>query len=311
MTTIIFGLIIFGTAVFLAFLEPIMRRCRQRRQEYLAKKEQINPVGYLDTSKAVESNPLPAIPEDEKAAFYFHKIVKDGGILGLLFVPIMVAFLPMNAKILAEAFEVVLNRAGYIITEIPIFGMALEVTDLLIYGSALGIAQVFLGAELAESWKGRSLMRWLVLLLGIIPLFSFEVIVSAGRGYLLGVDEAGVYRLHPLLLAGLSGLQAHVCAAVELLSGYRGIHLFFIPMIQGLFWAFVAPFRMVKRGVITVQRALEARRQKRRSDPKALGFLVQVGACLDEALFDPLRALDNFLGSLVRGFRPNSEVSHV
>jgi hypothetical protein len=268
MSTIILASVILGATLFMAFLETITRRCPQ-------------------------TAPPAAVPEDQRAGFYFRSIFNQGGILGFVFVPLLIGFLPMNSKILAEAFEVILDRAGYVIFETSLLGQSLEITDLHLYGFALGIAQILLGAELAERFKEKAPVRWFILFGAVLPVLFFEIFISALRGYYLAASEQNSYAYYPLVLAVTNALQAYICAMVELISGYRGVHLLLIPLIQAVFWTVVAPFRAIRRWAMSLPK------REQRPATKGPGCLVRLGARVDEALFDPLRSIDSALGRLV------------
>jgi hypothetical protein len=151
---------------------------------------------------------------------------------------------------------------------------------------------------LAERSKEKTPMRWFILYGAVLPVLFFEIFISALRGYYLAASEQSTYAYYPLVLAITNALQAYICAMVELIAGYRGVHLLLIPLIQAMVWTVVAPFRAIRRGVMSVQ--------KKEGRPATNGpdALVRLGARVDEAVFDPIRSIDTTLGRLGRRSNP-------
>ncbi|MBM4262869.1 MAG: hypothetical protein FJ145_15750 [Deltaproteobacteria bacterium] len=214
------------------------------------------------------------------------QLINEGGALGMLMAPAAIVFWGLNSKLIGEAMEVVLDRAGYVLLTLQVLGQSIDITDLLLYGAALGIAQFLLGAELAERFKEKSPMRWLILFGAAVPLVLLEDFVSAWRGYVLG----------GLVLAGINGLLAHVCCSVELISGYRGIHLLAVPLIKAIFWALVAPIRAAQRLATRLTARRTSAKPPKKKDHDAPGILTYIGAYTDIAVFDPFRSIEQSLG---------------
>lgn len=282
-----------ATTVGFAVFEPPARRSGEklkryweRRDQREAKRTQENAAGEKPDESPASTEleqPPAAIPGSQTAAFYWKQLVNDGGVLGMLTAPAAGAFGLINSKLIAEGMETVLNRAGYVLTTISLWGDSFDLTDHHLFGAAFGIGQFLLGAELAERFKEKGGMRWLVLLGAALPLIILEDFISGWRGYVLG----GV------VLAVVNALLAHVAAMVELLAGYRGIHLLAVPLIKALFWSLVAPLRWCRRCL--AKSAAKKAPNKPEEDLDKPGFFTYVGALIDFAVYAPLRNIEAML----------------
>src|SRR5437867_825280 len=93
-------------AALLNLIEPVTRRCRRQILD-------IEAVGYKVEETGTDeelSAALPDIPETSRPGFHLRAVLSKEGLLGFLFLLLFVAFLPLNSRILAESFEVLLDR---------------------------------------------------------------------------------------------------------------------------------------------------------------------------------------------------------
>jgi hypothetical protein len=297
-----------GVALLLILLAGLTHRCLTRRNEG----EQIAKAAAAgdkpDSRPSGQAGSPKPIPEEETVRYHVSRLLSRDGILGLLFVPILLAFLPLNAQLLGEAFASQLNRAASTVGEMVLLGARIEVTDLRLYGFGLSLALLLTGCAVAAVFERRQRTRWLMLL-GLFAVIAlvlvFEAWISAARGYELAMlGEANAFQ-SPRLQAAANGLWALVCASAEVVSGYWAIHSFLIPLAQAVFWGGVAPFRFLFRLFgWPPPRKLVPR------DANPVGWLVRFGACVDETLMEPLRKFDTSVGALLPRRAAMREVHH-
>jgi hypothetical protein len=270
-----------GLATVLNLVEPVTRRCRKILMELEAQTRTVPEIGGRQEPAALDE-----VPETSRPRFYLTKVLTKEALLGFLFLLLFILFLPLNSRILAESFEVLLDRPGNPIGEMRVMGVDLQITDFHIYGFALSLAILVLAAGYGALEESRNRLGY-ILLAGLVGLIAFEVALSGWRGHLLASRDPG---LDPLGMALGGSLQAFCSAIAEAVGGYWGIELFLIPLVQMILWSIIAPFR-------TIHRALMGRPRKQPSTlnitiPRPSLF-VRVAAYIDEAIFGPLRVLDN------------------
>jgi len=190
MTTIFYLMTVaLATTVLMLLLSEFTRRCPGLVEAYDAH------ARAFPRPSRVPSTPMQSlepIPEKERASYYF-KLVVNEGLLGLLYLSVLPAAFVLNSRMLAESFEVLFNRAAMLVAQfpvpLPLLGpVTLSVTDFQLYGMALALAQILLGASLGKDWESRSGMRWLELSAGLAPFVAFVVWAAAKRGYILAGD---------------------------------------------------------------------------------------------------------------------------
>jgi len=249
---------------------------------------------------------LAPVPPDRTASHHWGRLVNDG-LLGALYLTVLPAAAYLNSLIMAEAFEILFDRMARTVAEIPVTlpvlgPVVLAPSDFWLYGAALTLAQILMGASLGEDFERPGWMKWFVLFLAIVPFVTFICWTNAGRGYLISLEEHA--RLSPLQNALLSALQAYCLAVVDLLAGRWVIHEFLLPLVRGGCWAAVTPPRALRRW-------WELRRLNRKREwetvlvadvraPREPGRFARVGSILDE-LFVPLRTVDEAVARLLRG----------
>lgn len=299
------GLAFVGVAA-LRLLEPVMQECRRQVQRFRERQETMPTLYQYLPAEPFEPPPLPPVPPERTAAFYFRRVISGSGLVGLFSIFILPAFLPLNTSILAEAFEILLDRPGRIITHLLIFGMTLPVTDLHLYGLVLALALLLLGAAYMETCQTHPACRWLLLVGGIFCLWALETTVSGYRGYQLALEDGR----DPIAYAMFSGWQGHICALTEAFIGIWALHNFLFPLLQALVWAVIAPFRALRRWCVTRYHAYTMHRAHVRAltPPDKPGVLVRTCAHLDEGLFEPLRNIDAFVQRQFR--RDRKEISY-
>lgn len=270
-----------GLVVVLMFLSPFARRAAERLRTYPNTPLSLGvPVPPLTASRGA----LPPIAPEETARYHLGRLLSSGGVLGAVLIPPLVLLFPMNARILAEGFEVLMNAAPTLVITLSYGEWRWDITDFQIYGLTLALSLLFLTAAVAETFERRAPTRWLVLAIAA-SFVVFEVGLAAFRGYHLADDG------EQAMLAAASGLQGLVSAAGEIAAGYFAIHAFLMPLILTVAWAAVAPVRGVSRFLSVRWRDREAR-PRIAVDPDRPGLMTRVLAAMDDAFFEPLRQLD-------------------
>jgi hypothetical protein len=295
--------LIAGLLLLLILIEPVTRRCRVRLLRHEAYQEQqgaspgppVADVPKVEEHGASQSEQ----PPQETVGPPTSALAVRQGILGLLCFPLVPVFLFLNARILAETFEVLLNRPGLVVAELQVFHISTQLTDLHLYGLALGIAQLLLGAAAAATWEARSPVRWVFLAGGVIPLLGYEVVLAALRGYLLAAADGGA-GLHPAIQAAASGAQAYICAFGELASAYLTVHSFGVPLLQAALALISAPFRFLGRACRALKEARDKRPKPSRKNVSGPGVVTRAGAYLDEAILQRLRTIDAAAAAVLR-----------
>jgi hypothetical protein len=216
------------------------------------------------------------IPEAQRPGTYLKALVSPQGILGFVFLPLLVVALVGNGYVLADAFAIVLNRLPEPLVRVA----GMEVTDLFLFGLLLSVALLILSGVLAETGPRQWVARILALC-GIASIFVVEYWSAWERGY-RSAEAAGQ---DPVMLGAFNVAMAVGTSTTETLAGFWTIHRTIIPA------AMVIPCAV---GALVRHVAFAVRRfgARRRARPKDLGIVVRLGALLD-AVFDPLRALDD------------------
>lgn len=269
---------------------PVTRRCRRRLQVYEDGRSANGGAGSRPRSKSAAdlSGPgLNAVPEPETVAHHVRSMLSADVVLGLLFLAVLLAFFPMNARILAEGFEVLLNRPGAVLAVLSVGGWHWDVTDLQLYGVALSLALLLDGAAFSAFAAAGSRLRWLVFACALAPIVTFEVGMAWERGRLVAADS-GVGATE---LAAFGAIQAWVCAVTEILAGHLAVSHALVPAIQAAGWLVVSPFRIVARAMRT-----RGTPEDTRGRP---GVFVRIGAYADEAIVEPLREVDRHAAAFV------------
>jgi hypothetical protein len=243
------------------------------------------------------------VPDDEKARTYFKDAVK--AMLGMFFLPILPIVFVLNSRMMSESFEVLFNRAATVMIDwtitIPRIGdVTLSITDFLLFGISLALAQLLISAAAGEDFKHRSPLRWFVLVLGVLPFCAAVIVTAAVRGVLLVVE--GEDHLSPMVNGAMSALWAHVLAASEVIAALWAVHRFLVPVLQGTCWALVTPFRAVRHW--RLRRALERAQRAVVVDsplaPRHPRWFDHLGAGLHAGLFHPLEEVDRRAAVMLR-----------
>ena len=300
MTEILVVLLALMAAVLVLMLvEPVTRRCRRRLHEYESVRAATEaPPGEAPSQESPEPRTTtapPPVPEAETLWFHVRRLLSTEAVLGAFFLLLLAVFFPMNSRILAENFEILFNRIGRPLAIIGAAGWQWTVTDLQLYGLALSVALILLGAAYSFFAAARSGLRWLVLFGALGPIVVFEVGLAIVRGFLVAT-EAGA---SPILLAIAGGLQAWVCVLTEFIGGHVGIPQTLVPWIQALGWALVAPFRFVVRTLMRLRSVLPVM-VKVKPDPRRPGLFVRLLAYIDESIMNPLRTIDDAVMNTLR-----------
>jgi hypothetical protein len=239
--------------------------------------------------------PAPAVVE-ETAGHWWKRLFTPAGILGFLVTPLQVPILVINSSLLAVTLETILNRPGFPLLPLNLFGWERDITDLDLIGVLISLGQMIAASALHLAWHERQRF-WLVfgLALTALPsLVAYEVGASVYRGWQVEGDPRN---------AGLSGLIALGIATLEGAVGILVIDLFLIPLLLAVLWSVAAPFRAIVRWWAR-RRAVqwyEVRPPRRDWPHPAVLAVVYPLAALDKALMAPLRRLDRAVGALLPG----------
>lgn len=276
-------------ALFLAFilLEPFTRRCRARMERYRPLYEAWDPSPAVLLSKDTPPPHPESPPFETSVPYHFQQILRSSTLLGLCALPVLALMITINCLLLAEGFSILLDRHGIVLGEMLVAGISVQITDLQLYGFALALALLLLGAWYNTArHHGNNESRLLLFCLG--ALVVMETGVSSYRGYL--ITEGGP---HPFLFASLSALQGLVCALTEGLAGAWVLDRGLVPIMQSLTWICAAPVRRLWHWLVRRRRYRLLRGSAWFAvDPPSPGALVCLGAWLDESLFDLLRQID-------------------
>jgi hypothetical protein len=314
--------ILFALAAVMNVVAAMTRRSRRRLEELERLQESepprfepvASPAPIASATTNSVSETAPAANAEREAPH--RRVFSADGFRGLCFVPVLAMFLVANTRLMAEAFEILLDHPGNPLGQFTPFGLNLAITDLHLYGLALSAALMLAGGAYAAQCETRSPVRWFTLLLVLVPLVAFEAGTSYLRGLILAAENANP-DISPTALALQNGVQGFFCATVETISGFYVIESFLIPCLQLLVWAIAVPLRAVRRRLDARRAARQRKEQERDARPRVVqvrarvGFFHRVAAYLDEAWFEPLRRLDRAVAARARAFfNRSTEVIH-
>jgi hypothetical protein len=296
-------LLMAAVALVLMAISPVTRRCRDRLEQFEAARRKLTPepapqLGPTPTLAVASESRPPEPPEREAVGYHVRQLLRPDGMLGVIFFVVLISFGLMNSFLLKENFEVLLNRPGAEFGTVMIGGLEFVMTDLHLYGFAISVALVLIGAACAACFEAKSEWRWAVLGGALAPLLVFEVALAAQRGFILASEGSAHPGISPVLLASFSALQAWVCATTEAIGGFFSVHRTLLPLMQAIGWMVVAPFRGIARRLAWARRPKPSRPLPE-VDPLRPGRLTRIGAYLDEAIIGPLREVDRTFALLL------------
>src|SRR5262249_28397342 len=139
--------VLVATILLLVLLEPVTRRCRRCLEEYEAycPNPSVKDAPSVEAATATDPGPTPItyrlldpLPS-ESFADQVRKALSAEFLSGCAMFGLLLIFFPMNARILAEGFEILFDRVGNTLAILTIHGWNWEVTDLQLYGLALSL----------------------------------------------------------------------------------------------------------------------------------------------------------------------------